>query len=196
MKYLVITIFSAISFWGCKQNSNNHLTNENKNLQPKTTTNDLSQSSKTKISPDTIKNQEKIVEKWAFKKEIISLFVSEKSDDFYNYGQLKIGSIESGKFVRIPQKDSPYTGFEKMVIKFPYFTVEQSYREGDFTNYEFITFKKEAQSIYLYKYAVDYTNIQNLEEDVPSLRLDQKTIRKVKIENVTIDFLTSLRSER
>ena len=110
-----------------------------KDEPPKAAANDLSQSSKTKISPDTIKNQEKIVEKWAFKKEIISLFLSEKSDDFYNYAQLKIGSIESGKFVRIPQKDSPYTGFEKMVIKFPYFTVEQSYREGDFTNYEFIT---------------------------------------------------------
>ena len=196
MKYLVITIFSAISFWGCKQYSNNHITTENKSLQPKTTTNDLSQPSKTKTSSDTIKNQEKTVEKWAFKKEIISLISSDKSDDFYNYGQLKVGSIESGKFIRIPKKDSPYTGFEKMVIKFPYFTVEQSYREGDFTNYEFITFKKETQSIYLYKYAVDYTNIQNLEEDVPGLRLDQKTIGKVKIENVTIDFLTSLRSER
>ncbi len=196
MKYLVITIFSAISFWGCKQYSNNHITTENKSLQPETTTNDLSQPSKIKISPDTIKNQEKTVEKWAFKKEIISLFPSEKSDNFYNYGQLKIGSIESGKFIRIPKKDSPYTGFEKMLIKFPYFTVEQTYREGDFTNYEFITFKKEAQSIYLYKYAVDYTNIQNLDEDVASLRLDQKTIGKVKIENVTIDFLTSLRSER
>jgi len=196
MKYLVITIFSAISFWGCKQYSNNHITTENKSLQPETTTNNLSQPSKTKTSSDTIKNQEKTVEKWAFKKEILSLFSSEKSDDFYNYGQLKVGSIESGKFVRIPKKDSPYTGFEKMVIKFPYFTVEQTYREGDFTNYEFITFKKEAQSIYLYKYAVDYTNIQNLEEDVPGLRLDQKTIGKVQIENVTIDFLTSLRSER
>lgn len=177
----------------CKQNSNNDLINENKNLQAKAIGNDLVKPSKTKIHPDTIKNQEKFAEKWAFDKETIFLFLSNQSDDFYNYGKLKIGTTESGKFIRIPKEDSPYTGFEKMVIKFPFFTVEQSYREGDNTNYEYITFKKEDQSIYLYKYAVDYTNIYNPDEDVLGLRLDQKSLGKVKIENITPDFLASLR---
>ena len=179
MKSLTIIIFSAFIFLGCEQNSNNHFKNESKNLQSKTIVSDLVKPNKTKIDPDTLKVQEKFAGKWAFNKETIFLFLSEESDDFYNYGKLKIGSIESGKFIRVPKEDSPYKGFEKMVIKFPYFTIEQSYREGDNTNYEYITFKKEAQSIYLHKYAIDYTNIHNLEEDVLGLRLDQKTIGKL-----------------
>ncbi|MBV6878691.1 hypothetical protein NG800_002265 [Epilithonimonas ginsengisoli] len=193
MKHLITIISSALIFFGCEQNSNNHFKNESKNLQSKIIVSDLVKPNKTKINPDTLKVQEKFADKWAFNKETIFLFLSEESDNFYKYGKLKIGTIESGKFIRIPKEDSPYMGFEKMVIKFPYFTIEQSYREGEHTNYEYITFKKEAQSIYLYKYAIDYTNIHNLEEDVLGLRLDQKTIGKVKIEDVTSEFLASLR---
>lgn len=144
---------------------------------------------------DTGKSKEKALQEWTFNNKKIYLFSSKKTDDFYNYGYLKLDNIESGKFIRIAKEDSPYTGFEKIVVKYPYFTIEQAYREGDFTNYEYVTFKEENQHIYLYKYAVDYTSTQNLEENIPELRLERKTIGKVEIENVTSDFLYLLRSK-
>lgn len=191
MRYIVIIILGLFSLWSCKQHSNNTI-NENKEPQSKTA--NVNQIVLKKPVSDTINTREKTIKEWTFNKEKIYLFSSDESDEFYNYGYLKIGSINSDKFVRIPKEDSPYTGLEKMVIKHPFFTIEQSYRQGDYTNYEYITFKKEDQFIYLYKYAVDYTNIHNLEDDVEGLRLDQKAIGKVKMETVTPEFLDSLRS--
>lgn len=194
MKYFII--FALFAFCSCEQKSINFVKDVNNNQIEKTINTDLSNARESQIYSDTIKISEKALKTWTFNKEIISLFQSEESDDFYYFGQIKTANIQSGKFIRIPKSDSPYTGFEKMVLQFPYLTIEQSYREGDYTNYEYITFKTDADSIYLYKYAVDYTNIYNLEEEIPGLRLDQQNFGKVKIENVDLDFLSSLRSSR
>lgn len=148
-----------------------------------------------KIKTDTTTTKKKAIREWTFNNQKIYLFPSEKTDDFYNYGYIKIKNHESGKFIRIAKEDSPYSGFEKIAIKHPYFTIEQAYREGDFTNYEYITFKQEGQSIYLHKYAVNYTSTQDLEENIPELRLDRKTIGNIEIQNITSDLLYSLRSK-
>lgn len=161
MKIFVIILFS-FNFWSCKEDSAKTVKTDNIELQSKSKTTNPNVSSKT----DTIKLNEKPINKWDFNDEIISLVSSQKSDEYYNYGYLKLGNTESGEFIKIPKADSPYTGSEKIEIKFPYFTVEQSYREGDFTNYEYVTFKKEGNIIFLDKYAVDYTNTHNIEQDI------------------------------
>ena len=193
MKYLVIILFS-FNFWSCKEDSAKTVKINSKELQSKSKTTNPNVSSKTKVLSDTIKLNEEVINKWYFNGEIISLVSSQKSDEYYNYGYLKLGNTESGEFIKIPKADSPYTGFEKIEIKFPYFTVEQSYREGDFTNYEYITFKKEGNIIFLDKYAVGYTNTHNIEQDIKGLRLYQKDIGKIQIKNVTSELLDTLRS--
>ncbi|MFP3831722.1 hypothetical protein [Chryseobacterium sp. SIMBA_028] len=192
MKYLIITIFSILVFLSCKQHLNN---SKKENIEPQLSTKNSNLPTSNKIKTDTTTTKKKAIKEWTFNNQKIYLFPSEKTDDFYNYGYIKIKNHESGKFIRIAKEDSPYSGFEKIAIKYPYFTIEQAYREGDFTNYEYITFKQEGQSIYLHKYAVNYTSTQDLEENIPELRLDRKTIGNIEIQNITSDLLYSLRSK-
>lgn len=87
----------------------------------------------------------------------------------------------------------PADGFQKVVSKSNYFTIEQTYcKDFMFVN-SFTTFRiNEKGKIYLYKYGEKYTDRSNPDKEIPDLIKTEKNFQKIKFEDITTDFLLKI----
>ncbi|MDQ8141974.1 hypothetical protein [Chryseobacterium sp. CFS15] len=86
----------------------------------------------------------------------------------------------------------PADGFQRLVSKNNYFTIEQTYCKDFMFVQSYVTFKIENEKIVLYKYGEEYTERSNPEKNINSITKTSKDFGIVKFEDVTEDFLIKL----
>lgn len=87
-------------------------------------------------------------------------------------------------------------GFDKIVVKNNYFTIEhQTCYDYNVLVSAYITFKVMGNDIYLHQYGENYFDKSNHEKQIPSKVWSEKKFGKIKFENLTNDFLLSLRQK-
>lgn len=89
----------------------------------------------------------------------------------------------------------PADGFQGIVGKSNYFTLEQTYCLDFKYVYSYTTFKigKDSHDILLHKFSETYTSRSNTNQKIPDRIWTKKDFGEVKFENVTEDFLKGLR---
>ena len=87
----------------------------------------------------------------------------------------------------------PADGFQRLVAKNNYLTIEQTYcKDFMFVN-SYTTFKiNENQEIVLYKYGEEYTDRSNPDKEIKGLLKTTKDFGVIKFENVTDELLIRL----
>ncbi|MFH7015049.1 hypothetical protein [Flavobacterium sp. FlaQc-47] len=123
---------------------------------------------------------------------------SQNRQDYFSYGYFVITggekTLETKKIVRVANKNSPYSAFEKIVFKNNFFTIEQYGDNNDYSTYEYITFKYENKSFYLHKYTIEYTSKTNPDENIPSKNWSKKDFGVIKLEDLGEKFFENLKS--
>ena len=104
----------------------------------------------------------------------------------------------NGKIFFAYNDNCPADGFQGLVGKNNYFTIEQTYCLDFKFVYSYTTFKINEKSgdILLHKFSETYTNRSNPDEVIPNRIWTVKDFGEVKFENVTEDFLKSLRKNK
>ncbi|MBF4516821.1 hypothetical protein IRZ71_10715 [Flavobacterium sp. ANB] len=162
------------------------------------------------VSSDSTKTSEqaKEINSWEFSPnaaEKLKLILyaptisSKNEDEYFNYGFLVIDGgkkrFQTQNIIRLANKNSPYSAFEKIVFKNNFFTIEQHGNSSDYSTYEYITFKYENGAFYLHKYSIEYTSKNNPDENTPSKNWLKKDFGLVKLEDVTPAFLDDLKNK-
>lgn len=102
-------------------------------------------------------------------------------------------SVTNSSIIYTSIGNCPSNGFENLVIKDNYFTIEQSICGGwDFIS-EYVTFKwdKEADIIILHKYSQSFTDRRDPNKEMPSKIYSNKDFGKVYFESFTQDLIAS-----
>ena len=87
----------------------------------------------------------------------------------------------------------PADGFQRIVSKNNYFTIEQTYCKDFLFAHSYTTFKvNENGNIILYKYGEEYNDRSNPDKDIKSITKTSKDFGDIKFENVTENFLHNL----
>lgn len=90
----------------------------------------------------------------------------------------------------------PADGFQKLVSKNNFFTIEQTCCKGFMFVQSYTTFKiTESQKILLYKYGEEYTDRSNPDKEIKNLLKTTKDFGVIKFENVTDELLIGLSNE-
>lgn len=91
--------------------------------------------------------------------------------------------------------DCPADGFQRIVSKNNFFTIEQVDCKDFLYAQSYTTFKIKNGRITLHKYGEEYTDRSNPEKDINSLSKTEKDFGNISFENVTEDFLRNLRQK-
>lgn len=119
----------------------------------------------------------------------LPLIILEKINNSYS-------KIKSNEKIFFAYNDNcPADGFQAIIGKNNYFTIEQTYCLDFKYVYSYTTFKIDEKSgnILLHKFSETYTNRSNPDEKIPDRIWSNKDFGVVKFENVTEDFLKGLR---
>ena len=87
----------------------------------------------------------------------------------------------------------PSNGFDNLIIKDNYFTIEQGICGGwNFIN-EYITFKwdKETDKVILHKYSQSFTDRRDPNKEIPLNLYNNKDFGKINFESFTQDLIAS-----
>jgi len=119
----------------------------------------------------------------------LPVIILEKNNSSY----LKIGANEKVFFAY--NDNCPADGFQGIIGKDNYFTLEQTYCLDFKYVYSYTTFKIDEKSgdIILHKFSETYTSRNNPDEKIPTRIWTKKDFGNVEFENVTEDFLKGLR---
>jgi hypothetical protein len=91
------------------------------------------------------------------------------------------------------ESDCPSGGFNRIVAKGDYFTIEQQTCSGMFFIDEYITFKAAADGqVYLHKFSIVKTNRSDPEAAIPQRTLSVKEFGKLELEQVDLSNLYPL----
>jgi hypothetical protein len=93
-----------------------------------------------------------------------------------------------------PYNDNcPADGFQRIVSKNNYFTIEQTYCKDFMFVQSYTTFKiNDDGSILLHRYGEEYTDRSNPDKDIKNIIKTPKEFGRIKFENITGDFLRKL----
>lgn len=86
----------------------------------------------------------------------------------------------------------PADGFQRIVSKNNFFTIEQVYCKDFMYVQSYTTFKISNNNITLHKYGEEYTDRSNPDKDIESVTKTEKDFGKINFENITADFLLQL----
>jgi hypothetical protein len=87
-------------------------------------------------------------------------------------------------------------GFSNIVVKNNYFTIEaQTCYDYNVLVNGFTTFKIENNEIFLYKYGEEYFDKSNHDRKIPSKVWTQKSLGKIKFQDVNESFLKKLKNK-
>jgi len=119
----------------------------------------------------------------------LPVIILEKKGDLY----MKIN--ENDKVFFAYNDNCPADGFQALVGKKTFFTLEQTYCLDFKYVYSYTTFKVDEKSgdILLHKFTETYTSRNNPDEKIPDRIWTKKDFGRVMFENVTEDFLKGLR---
>lgn len=122
----------------------------------------------------------------------LPVIVLEKENNSY----VKIA--ENNKVFFAYNDNCPADGFQALVGKSSYFTLEQTYCLDFKYVYSYTTFKIDEKSgdILLHKFSETYTSRSNPDEKIPNRIWTNKDFGIVKFKDVTEDFLKGLRSNK
>lgn len=104
--------------------------------------------------------------------------------------------IKSNEKIFFAYNDNcPADGFQGIISKNNYFTMEQTYCLDFKYVYSYTTFKinEKSNNILLHKFSETYTNRSNPDEIIPNRIWTIKDFGEIKFENVTEEFLKGLR---
>lgn len=103
---------------------------------------------------------------------------------------------ENNKIVFAYNSNCPSDGFEKIVAKNEYFTIEQSFCASNLFVNSYTTFKidDKTNAVLLSKYGEEYTDRNNPEKDLPTKTWTSKDFGKVNFEDVNETFIIKLKN--
>lgn len=113
-----------------------------------------------------------------------------------NQGKGLIKLKENNEIIFAYNSNCPSDGFEKIVAKNEYFTIEQSFCAGNLFVNSYTTFKidDETNTVLLSKYGEQYTDRNNPDNDIPTKTWTYKDFGKVNFEDVNESFIIKLRN--
>lgn len=119
----------------------------------------------------------------------LPVVILEKNNNSY----VKIGA--NGKVFFAYNDNCPADGFQGIIAKGNYFTLEQTYCLDFKYVYSYTTFKinEISHEILLHKFSETYTSRSDTNKNIPDRIWTKKDFGEVKFENVTEDFLKGLR---
>lgn len=122
----------------------------------------------------------------------LPVIILEKINNSYS----KIKS--NGKIFFAYNNNCPADGFQGIISKNNYFTIEQTYCLDSKYVYSYTTFKidEKSNNILLHKFSETYTNRNNPDEIIPNKIWTVKDFEEMKFENVTEEFLKGLRQNK
>ncbi|MPS72950.1 MAG: DUF3828 domain-containing protein [Chryseobacterium sp.] len=102
---------------------------------------------------------------------------------------------ENKNLIFLYNDNCPADGFQKVVSKHNYFTIEQSYCKDFLFVSSYTTFKVDTKTknVYLYKYGEEYTDRSNPDRDIPAKIKTVEDFGTIKFEDVTAYFLLQLK---
>lgn len=117
---------------------------------------------------------------------LIVIQKQESNNSYVNY-------LKNEKLIFNLGGNCPADGFQQIISKNNYFTIEQVYCKDFMFTQSYTTFKiNDDETVTLHRYGEDYTDRSNPDKNIKGTSLATKDFGEVKFENVNIEFLRKL----
>ncbi|MGU3373830.1 hypothetical protein [Chryseobacterium sp. M5A1_1a] len=213
-QYSFLIIFLTFIYVGCKEHNKtteslaksdlvlkkniNTKTFKNDTLSIKTDTNTykldsitITSNSKVTYKIIVLENKEKQLQDNAQHDNLPILIQKQNGTDSYT------DYLKNDKLIFTLGGNCPADGFQRIVSKNNYFTIEQTYCKDFMFVQSFTTFKvNENNTVTLHRYGEDYTDRSNPDKVIKGISLTTKDFgNNISFENVTSDFLILLKNK-